>query len=152
MKIGFVKYLVTSVLSLTLIITFMACEPQEILINEIEFFIAKEWKMDKYYFNGELKEDGDMDAGDQITTYRLKLNDDFTFTRTYFDGTVEGGEWALTAGLSQLILFVNDPREENYLLLNLEVRQLEIRLLQEIKNNQNGQWDIRYILVPIKGQ
>ena len=152
MKKYLVKYLQTISLSFMLVVILPGCETQEILVPEIEFFIAKEWRMDKFYGNGRLLTDADLVSGDMITTYRLNLKDDFTFTRIYFDGTTEGGDWALTAGLSQLILFVNESREESYLLLNLEVRQLEISLLQELKENQSGQWDIRYILVPIRGQ
>ena len=78
------------------------------------------------------------------------LNDDFTFKRVTVDGQEEAGIWKLTAGLSQIVLFVDDPREESYLLLDLEVRRLEMRLLQD--SFKDGQLDIRYILEPVKGQ
>ena len=122
----------------------LSCTVEEISISEIEFFIAKEWKIESVIVNGAPVTDTD------LSVYRLQLDDDFTFERTNIDGQKEAGVWQLTAGLSQIVLFVGDPREERYLLLNLEVRLLEMRLLQD--SFKQGELDIRYILEPVKGQ
>jgi len=127
-----------------LMVTFSFCTSEDINISEIEFFIAKEWKIESVIVNGQTVTDTD------LSKYRLSLNDDFTFKRITIDGQEEAGIWKLTAGLSQIVLFVDDPREESYLLLDLEVRRLEMRLLQE--SFKDGQLDIRYILQPVKGQ
>lgn len=123
---------------------FSGCETTVIEVNEVEFFITKTWKIETVIVNGEEVIDTD------LTQYRLELKDDFTFTRITIDGKEETGDWKLTAGLSQIILFVGDPREERYLLIDLKVRQMEIKLLQE--SFKEGELDIRYFLEPVKGQ
>lgn len=144
MKNSLLKYLATIFKSFLLFIILLGCTPEEITISEIEFFIAKEWKIESVIVNGAPVTDTD------LSIYRLQLDNDFTFDRTTIDGQKEAGKWQLTAGLSQIVLFVDDPREERYLLLNLEVRLLELRLLQD--SFKQGELDIRYILEPVKGQ
>ena len=137
---AFRKHIVSVlVISLTYI---LGCETAQIETSEIEFFIAREWKIESVFVNGQEVTDTD------LTLYRLKLNDDFTFSRTTIDGQEENGDWQLTSGLTQVVLFVNDPREERYLLLDLEIRRLELRLLQD--SFKDGELDIRYILIPVK--
>lgn len=133
-------------IALVLLVSFLftGCETTVIEVNEVEFFITKNWKIESVIVNGEEVTDTD------LTQYRLELKDDFTFTRTTIDGKEEAGDWKLTAGLSQIILFVGDPREERYLLIDLKVRQMEIKLLQE--SFKQGELDIRYFLEPVKGQ
>jgi len=141
------KYIATIqlfILSLIVMGIFMKCTTEDIKISEIEFFIAKEWKIQSVVVNGKVVTDTD------LSKYRLNLKKEFTFKRITIDGQEEEGNWQLTAGLTQIILFVDDPREESYLLLNIEVRRLEMRLLQE--SFKDGQLDIRYILEPVKGQ
>ena len=120
-----------------------ACEIQEIAVSEIEFFIAREWKIKAVFQDGEPVTDTD------LTQYRLELNDDFTFTRSSISGQVGEGTWQLTSGLTQVVLFVDEPHEERWLLLDLEIRRLEMRLLQR---PDKPQLDIRYILEPVKGR
>ena len=120
-----------------------ACEIQEIAVSEIEFFIAKEWKIKAVFQDGEPATDTD------LTQFRLDLNDDFTFTKTSISGQVSEGNWQLTSGLTQVVLFVDEPHEERWLLLDLEIRRLEMRLLQR---PDKPQLDIRYILEPVKGR
>ena len=120
-----------------------ACEIQEIAVSEIEFFIAREWKIKAVFQDGEPVTDTD------LTQYRLNLNDDFTFTKTSISGQVSEGNWQLTSGLTQVVLFVDEPHEERWLLLDLEIRRLEMRLLQL---PDKPQLDIRYILEPVKGR
>jgi len=143
-KKSLIKYLKTITKSLLIFLVLVSCTGEEINISEIEFFIAKEWKIESVIVNGKPVTDTD------LSLYRLQLYKDFNFTRITIDGQEEGGVWQLTAGLSQIVLFVGDPREERYLLLNLEVRLLEMRLLQE--SFKQGELDIRYILEPVKGQ
>ena len=120
-----------------------ACEIQEIAVSEIEFFIAREWKIKAVFQDGEPVTDTD------LTQYRLNLNDDFTFTKTSISGQVSEGNWQLTSGLTQVVLFVDEPHEERWLLLDLEIRRLEMRLLQL---PDKPQLDIRYILERVKGR
>lgn len=137
------KYLKIISLSLMLVVMVPACEIQEIDISEIEFFIAKEWKIKAVFQDGEPVTDTD------LTQYRLDLNDDFTFTKTSISGQVSEGNWQLTSGLTQVVLFVDEPHEERWLLLDLEIRRLEMRLLQR---PDKPQLDIRYILEQVKGR
>ena len=123
---------------------FCGCETTVIEVNEVEFFITKIWKIEEVIVNGETVTDTD------LAQYRLELKDDFTFNRVTIGGIEESGNWKLTAGLSQIVLFVGDPREERYLLLDLKVRQMEIKLLQ--LSIKPGEIDIRYFLEPVKGQ
>ncbi len=139
------KYKVpTVVLGLLLALVLNSCQTTVIEVNEVEFFITKTWKIKEVVVNGESVTDTD------LTVYRLDLRDDFTFSRTTIDGVEEEGNWKLTAGLSQVVLFVNGPREERYLLIDLKVREMEIKLLQE--SFKQGELDIRYFLEPTKGQ
>ncbi|MCB0504516.1 MAG: hypothetical protein KDC58_03345 [Cyclobacteriaceae bacterium] len=138
--VSFLKYIFPSLLLLML----LGCETKVIKVNEVEFFIAKEWKIQSVIVNGELVTDTD------LSLYRLDLRDDFTFERIGIEGNAESGNWKLTAGLSQVVLFVNDPREERYLLIDLKIRQMELKLLQE--SFKDGELDIRYILTPTKAQ
>lgn len=131
-------------LPITSLLYTMGCETNSIEVNEVEFFIAKEWKIESVIVNGEPVTDTD------LTLYRLDLHDDFTFDRIGIEGDEESGTWKLTAGLSQVVLFVNDPREERYLLIDLKIRQMELKVLQE--SFKDGELDIRYILSPVKIQ
>lgn len=151
MKAKITKHFLTLTASLLLFMT--ACETQEILISEIEFFIAKEWKLDKLIGNGVEQTDEIIQVdypSHSLGFYRLKLNEDFTFVRTGVNNITLNGTWTLSAGLSQLRLTFEDGREEHYLLLDLEVRRLEMRVLQD--PNKLGELDIRYILEPVKGR
>ena len=139
----FIRYLRIISISLVLVVMFPGCEIQEIAVNEIEFFIAKEWKIKAVFQDGEPVTDTD------LTQYRLELNDDFSFTKTSISGQDNNGTWQLTSGLTQVVLFVDEPHEERWLLLDLEIRSLEMRLLQR---PDKPQLDIRFILEPVKGR
>jgi len=153
MKAAFTNYTKTILTSILLAITITSCETQDILISEIEFFIAKEWKIESFIGNGDKQTEEMILAEDpsySLSFYRLDLKDDFTFSRTGINNHTKTGTWNLTAGLSQLQLFFDDGSEEHYLLLDLEVRRLEMRVLQD--PDKLGELDIRYILEPVKGQ
>jgi hypothetical protein len=137
------KYIQIFTLSLILTVLLSTCESQDIVVSEIQFFIAKEWKIKAVFQDGELVTDTD------LTKYRLNLKDDFTFTRSSIAEQVSEGTWNLTSGLTQVVLFVDEPNEERWLLLDLEIRRLEMRLLQR---PDKPQLDIRYILEPVKGR
>ena len=137
------KYLKIFCISITLVVMVPACDIQEIAVSEIEFFIARDWKINAVFQDGELVTDTD------LTQYRLDLKDDFTFTRLSISGQESEGTWQLTSGLTQVVLFVDEPHEERWLLLDLEIRRLEMRLLQL---PDKPQLDIRYILEPVKGR
>jgi hypothetical protein len=139
----FIKYLRIISISLVLVVMFPGCEIQEITISEIEFFIAKDWKIKAVFQDGEPVTDTD------LSQYRLRLEEDFTFTKSSILGQENSGAWQLTSGLTQIVLFVDEPHEERWLLLDLEIRSLEMRLLQR---PDKPQLDIRYILEPVKGR
>ena len=139
--------------SLTTILLISGCNVEIIEVSEIEFFIAKDWKLDAVYEYGVQQNDDDLDPGESISNYRLRLKDDFTYTRTNLDGSESAGEWALLSGLTQLVLFENELEIERWL-VNLEPRELELKL-QEIPEKVDGQGfniDLRYILIPVRGQ
>lgn len=139
----FIKYLKIISISLMLVVMLPGCEIQEITVSEIEFFIAKEWKIKAVFQDGEPVTDVD------LSQYRLRLEEDFTFTRSSISGQDNSGTWQLTSGLTQIVLFVDEPHEERWLLLDLEIRRLEMRLLQR---PDKPQLDIRYVLEPVKGR
>lgn len=129
----------------------LSCDTAEIQVSEIEFFIANDWKLESFYGNGELIDEESIktiNSSHSLENYNLKLNDDFTFNKTGFDNIEKSGTWELTAGLSQLILYLDDQTDEHYLILNLEVRKLELRVLKD--PGKVGEIDIRYILVPVR--
>jgi len=130
-------------------VSLQACTVDVIQVSEIEFFIAKEWKITTVYSDGQPQTEEDMLADDKLENYRLDIKDDFTFERTWFDGSKTAGTWQLTSGLSQLVLFAGEPHEERWLLIDLKLRRLEMRLLQE---PTKPQLDIRYELEPVRGQ
>jgi hypothetical protein len=153
MKAVIMKYMKTITASIILAFMITSCSTQEIPVSEIEFFIAKEWKLESLIGNGEIQTEEIIKANNpahSLSFYRLDLNKDFTFSRTGIDSQIRSGTWSLTAGLSQLILTFDDTYQEHYLLLNLEVRRLEMRVLQD--PGKVGELDIRYILEPVKGQ
>ena len=134
---------------LSMILILSGCDVAVLEVSETEFFIAKEWKIQSVFRDGELQTQADMEPGDDLSSFRLFIQEDFTFRRIYFDGTETAGSWQLTSGLTQLALFVGEANEERWLLLDLKLRRLEMRLLQ---NPDKPQLDIRYVLEPVKGQ
>jgi hypothetical protein len=149
MKKILARYILNVVFMLLLVTVLQGCETQEIKVSEIEFFIAKEWKIESVFQDGILQTNADMTGDDKLENYRLTLNDDFTFTRVFFDGQIKEGTWQLTSGLTQVVLFVDDPDERHWLILDLEIRRLEMRLLQA---PNKPQLDIRFVLQPVKGR
>lgn len=147
MKRSITKYIQIIIFGFTIATVLPGCETQEILVPEIEFFIAKEWRIQEAYRDGILLTDETINAGENLQSYRLKLNEDFTFDQLDVQGNLRTGAWALTSGLQQLVLFQNQPETEHWLIIDLQIRRLEIKQ-EATKDNR----DVRFILVPVKGQ
>ena len=148
------KYLINYVkiipIGIMLVVMLFSCEVTEITVSEIEFFIAKEWKIQEAYRDDNLLTKETLGPGENLETYRLKLYDDFTFDKIDVYGQLKQGNWALTSGLSQLILFADEPETEHWLILDLKIRRLEIKY--EPPGPDKANIDARLVLVPVKGQ
>lgn len=105
------------------------------------FFLSKEWKMVDVFVDGQsLQIDKDQ--------YRLNLNEDLTFTRINFDGSVQEGQWALENGFNQLVLFSDRPDAEQYLIVELRIRKLELQVISS--DDKVGSTEYRYLLKPTR--
>ena len=148
------KFLIKNIqyicIAFTLAILLPGCETQEILVPEIEFFIAKEWKIQEAYRDGALLTKESLVAGENLEVYRLKIYEDFTFDKIDVYGQLKRGNWALTSGLTQLVLFADEPETEHWLILDLKVRRLELKY--EVPSLNKPNIDSRLVLVPVKGQ
>ena len=78
----------------------VSCEVSVIEVTEIEFFLAKEWRIVEYSRSGELQTNEILAAENrgELENYRLHLKEDFTFTRTDLLGNVDSGTWSLVSG------------------------------------------------------
>ena len=144
------KYIQIFIVGFTLATLFAGCEIQDIEVPEIEFFIAKEWKIQEAYRDGVLLTNETMGPGETLEAYRLNLYEDFSFDKINALEQLEQGNWALTSGLTQLVLFADQPVAEHWLIVDLKIRSLELRHLPAGPDKDNR--DVRLILVPVKGQ
>ncbi len=143
------------------IITFFvfACDVFELAIDERDFFIAKEWKIESFIGNGEVLTEEEIKANNpahSLNNYRLILNEDYTFSRIEVNGEESNGTWSLISGSTQLKLELSESQSETYLIIDLQVRRLEIKFSgsNEVKPGENvydGMLDITYVLEPVKG-
>ena len=153
---------ITSVLKAFIIvgsILLMGCDLATIEGSEDEFFLAKEWKIIEYYKGDELMttERAAQEDGGPIENYRLKLSDDFTYERTFFDGSKDNGTWYLTAEGTYLNLDSDAPDlPKKWQIIELKIRKLEMLL---VPGGLGGRMDdlniplkARLILEPVKGQ
>lgn len=108
---------------------------------DLTFFLSKEWKMTGAFVNGE-------EQDEDLANYRLKLNEDLTFTRTGLNGVEDSGTWILGNGDNQLELTSNELGLEEYLIVELQFRLLELQVIQG--SNKVGATEFRYILEPIR--
>lgn len=136
---------------------FCACEVFQLSIDEREFFIAKEWKIESFIGNGNVQTVEEVKASNPAhspANYRLILSEDYTFTRTDIKGVIDNGTWSLASGLTQLKLDVSGGYIESWLIIDLQVRRLEIKYTgsSEVKDRQSGILDMIYVLEPVKGQ
>ena len=67
-------------------------------IPELNYFLNREWKLEKVTVNG--LEDTDVD----LSPYRLQLNEDFTFNETSIKGNELEGTWRLDNNATILTL------------------------------------------------
>ena len=95
------------------------------------FFISKTWRMSEVLVNGA------SDPNVDISNYKLTLNQDNTFVRINFDGEEEQGNWNLGSSGNQLLIFAGTSAEERYLIIELQIRLLELQLTQS--NRKTGE-------------
>ncbi|MTI41367.1 lipocalin family protein [Fulvivirga lutimaris] len=107
---------------------------------DLSFFLSKEWKMTNVYING-VEQDTDLSA------YRIKLNQDLTYTRTNLNNETDEGTWQLVNGDQQIELSSNLGIEE-YLIVELQFRLLELQVIQ--RSDKVGSTEFRYVLEPIR--
>jgi len=120
-------------------IILLGCETGE--IPDLSFFLSREWKMVEVYVDG-------VEADVDKSLYRLRIKQDRTVTRINFDGTETQGSWDFANGFNQLVLFTDAPFPEQYLILNLQIRRLELQAVQS--DNKVGSTEFRYVLEPIR--
>ena len=157
MRFSFLKYL----LILGIFLLPASCEVSVIEVTEIEFFLAKEWRIVEYSRSGEVQTNDLLAAENrgQLENYRLNLKDDFTFIRTDLLGNQDSGNWSLVSGLTQLILDSTAPdKPRRWLIVDLEVRRLELDLITgELPGGRTaGQESVtnaqeKFILEPVPG-
>lgn len=139
-----------------------SCEVSVIEVTEIEFFLAKEWRIVEYSRSGEVQTNEILAADNRgiLENYRLNLKDDFTFTRVDLMGEEDSGTWSLVSGLTQLILDSPEPdKPRRWLIVDLEVRRLELDIITgELPGGRlAGQESVtnaqeKFILEPVPGQ
>jgi hypothetical protein len=111
-------------------------------IPELQYFLNKEWKLDKVVVNG--KEE----IGDDLSQYRLRLNEDLTFQETSIRGVEVEGTWRLDNNASILILEYPDDSEFGFIIVELQIRNLTMRVIQS--EEKIGSLDILYYMIPVK--
>jgi len=136
-----IQYCLATIIMFVLMVS-TGCSVVAIEGDQVVFFLSKEWKIKQVVVNGTEQ------TGTDVSAYRLNMMDDLTFSRITIDGDFDEGAWSLMAEQSQLVLFPDDPREERYLILDLGIRNLELKVLQD--DFKSGEFDIRYLLEPVK--
>ena len=111
-------------------------------IPELDYFLNKEWKLEKVVVNG--KEETDVD----LSQYRLQLNKDLTFQETSIRGVEVEGTWRLDNNASILILEYPDDSEFGFIIVELQIRNLTLRVIQS--EEKIGSLDIVYYMIPVK--
>ena len=111
-------------------------------IPEIRYFLNNTWKLDKVEVNGVTETDVD------LSLYRLRLNDDLTFREVSIKGEETEGTWRLDNNASVLILEYPDETEFGFIIVELQIRNLTMRVIQS--EEKIGSLDIKYYLIPVK--
>ena len=111
-------------------------------IPELSFFLNKEWRLESVSVNGSDVVDVD------ISGYRIRLNKDFTFNETGIEGAENSGIWQLDNNATILAMEYENGVEIKYLIIDLQIRQLVLRVIQS--EEKIGSLDILYNLVPVK--
>lgn len=121
------------------ILFLLACSSEE--EPDISFFLSKDWKMTEASINGQLQEI-------DFSSYRLKLNEDLTYSRTGLGGNEDQGTWSLTNGNTFLVLNSDVSGNEEYLIVELQFRLLELQIIQS--SDKVGSTEFRYVLEPTR--
>ncbi len=111
-------------------------------IPELAYFLNKEWRLESVTVNGSDVVDVD------ISGYRIQLNKDFTFNETGTEGSESSGVWQLDNNATILAMEYESGMEIKYLIINLQIRKLDLRVIQS--EDKIGSLDILYSLVPVK--
>lgn len=111
-------------------------------VPEIQYFLNKVWKLQKVIVNG--NEDTSVD----LSLYRLRLNEDLTFQETSIRGVEVEGTWRLDNNASILILEYPDDSEFGFIIVELQIRNLTMRVIQS--EDKIGSLDILYYMIPVK--
>ena len=119
----------------------VSCNSETPLPDE-NYFLSKTWKMVEVLVNGEQQQ------YINLNNYRLILNSDQNFTRINFDGNESAGTREQISGGNQLILFAGAFQEERYLIIDLQVRRMELQLTQN--NRKFGDLEFRFILETVR--
>lgn len=109
---------------------------------EREFFLNKQWKIEKVAVSGQ------QDSQTDLSFYRIMLNEDFTFEETSIEGEENEGVWLLDNNGTILVLAYESGVELKYLVVELQIRKLVLRVLQA--DDKIGSLDILYFMVPVK--
>ena len=111
-------------------------------IPELDYFLNKQWKLEKVVVNGKRETDVD------LSLYRLQLNDDFTFKEISIRGEETEGTWRLDNNATILVLTYPDESEFGFIIIELQIRNLVLRVIQS--ETKIGSLDILYHMVPVK--
>ena len=118
-------------------------------IPRTEYFLFKEWRLDKVTVNGD-------ESTEDVSQYRVQLMEDFTFVETGVDGNSYEGAWSIDDNGNIIAMEGTFWATElecvivEFLVLDLQLRQLKVRPLKGCDKLGAGNLDIVYYLVPVK--
>jgi hypothetical protein len=133
------KYIYISILFIGYLITGCSITGE---FPDAEYFLNKQWKIEKVAVSGQ------MDTQTDLSLYRIQLNKDYTFEETSIEGVENVGVWQLDNNGTVLTLEYESGEELQYLVVELQIRKLILRVLQS--DNKIGSLDILYFMVPVK--
>ena len=122
-----------------LAISFGSCDPlpEE---EQTRFFLSKEWRLT------DIKKNGVSETNVDFSRYRLTFNEDQSLFLVDFDGTEREGEWQLANADREIILFPGDPNEQRFLIITLQIRQMELQTV--LTSNKTGSAEFRFLFEP----
>ena len=137
LKISWVVYSITMIMGIIL----AGCEITG-EVPELNYFLNRQWKLEKVVVNG--KQETEVD----LSLYRLRLNDDFTFKEISIRGVETEGAWRVDNNATILVLEYPDDSEFGFIIVELQIRTLVLRVIQS--ESKIGSLDILYHMVPVK--
>jgi len=137
LKISWVVYSITMIMGFIL----AGCEITG-EVPELNYFLNRQWKLEKVVVNG--KQETEVD----LSLYRLRLNDDFTFKEISIRGVETEGAWRVDNNATILVLEYPDDSEFGFIIVELQIRTLVLRVIQS--ESKIGSLDILYHMVPVK--